>query len=155
VGGWTNARDFPVSPGAYDGRSRAPDADFIVKLSADGGRVVYSSLLDGASFGIYSLVVDSAGGVYAAGSTSSSRMPITGPALQPCPGSTNLVLNFLLKLNPAGSAPTYLSFEDASQQTRRGEDRMAGAEARSSTSHSDGTPSSFVTVMGRSLQRLQ
>jgi uncharacterized protein (TIGR03437 family) len=118
IGGWTNSQSFPVSAGAFDGRSGGvSDSDFVVKVSPDGGSLVYSSLLDGASFGIYSMAVDSTGSVYAGGSTSSSRMPVTGPALQPCPGSSNLVLNFLMKLNPAGSALLYFSFEDADQHS--------------------------------------
>src|SRR5258707_1154224 len=41
-------------------------------------------------------------------------MPAIGPALQPCAGPETLGYNFVLKLNPTGSALTYLSFEDSS-----------------------------------------
>jgi uncharacterized protein (TIGR03437 family) len=114
VGGDTNAPDFPVTT-TFDARSKGVvQSDFILKVSADGQQFLYSALLDGASFGIYSLGVDARGAVYAAGTTSSATMPVTGPALQPCPGPSNLDYNFLLKLNPAGSALNYFSFDDSS-----------------------------------------
>jgi uncharacterized protein (TIGR03437 family) len=44
-------------------------------------------------------------------------MAATGPSLQPCPGPSLLVYNFLLKLNAAGSSLTYFSYEDALQHS--------------------------------------
>ena len=79
--------------------------------------LIYSALLDGDSFGIYSIGVDSTGAVYAGGATDSAVMPVTGPALQPCAGPTYLVYNFLLKLNSSGSSLAYFSFEDALQHS--------------------------------------
>jgi len=117
IGGVTNTTTFPLTSGAFDGRTSAPYSDFITKVSPDGSMLVYSAQLDGASFGIYSVSVDASGAVYAAGSTGSSTMATTGPALQPCSGPTNLVYNFLLKLNPAGTSLTYFSFEDALQHS--------------------------------------
>lgn len=117
LGGWTNAKDFPTTPGALDARKGAFDADFIAKISADGASLIYSALLDGGSFGIYSIGVDSSGSVYAGGTTSSADMPVAGPALQPCAGPSYVAYNFLLKLNPAGTSLEYFSFEDALQHT--------------------------------------
>jgi uncharacterized protein (TIGR03437 family) len=116
IGGVTTASDFPLTSGAFDGSAVAPSSDFIGKVSADGASLVYSSLLDGASPGIYSIAVDSTGAAYAAGATaSSSATAITGPALQPCAGPSNSGFNFLLKLNPAGSSLNYFSYENGLQ----------------------------------------
>jgi uncharacterized protein (TIGR03437 family) len=113
LGGFSNASDFPLTPGAFDGRSpQSRGFDFIARISADGSRVVYTAQLDGAASGIYSLAVDGTGAVYAAGSTRSAALTVVGPALQPCPGPSSIQYNFVLKLNPAGSALTYLSYED-------------------------------------------
>jgi uncharacterized protein (TIGR03437 family) len=115
IGGVTTAKDVPVSSGAFDGRTGATYSDFIAKVSPDGATLVYSSLFDGALPGIYSIAVDSSGAAYAAGSTGSSTIMVTGPALQPCTGPSNSAFNFLLKLNPAGSSLTYFSFDDGLQ----------------------------------------
>ena len=117
IGGSTNTTTFPLTQGAFDGRTGAPYADFIAKVSPNGMMLLYSSQLDGASFGIYSIAVDSSGAVYAGGSTGSANMAAAGPGLQPCSGPSYLIYNFLLKLNPAGSALTYFSYEDAQQHS--------------------------------------
>jgi uncharacterized protein (TIGR03437 family) len=87
--------------------------DFITKISADGSTQLYSYHLDGSAGGIFSLAIDPSGNAYATGETSSRTLPITGPALQPCAEPSYLTFDFLLKLNPAGTAPTYLSYEEA------------------------------------------
>jgi hypothetical protein len=117
IGGSTNTTTFPLTSGAFDGRTGAPYSDFITKVSPDGMMLVYSAQLDGSSFGIYSLSVDASGAVYAAGATGSATCTATGPSLQPCPGPSLLIYNFLLKLNPAGSSLTYFSYEDALQHS--------------------------------------
>jgi uncharacterized protein (TIGR03437 family) len=115
LGGDTNVADFPLTPGAFDGQSRAGEADFVAKISADGSSLEYSALLTGGSFGIYSLGVDATGAVYAAGSTASPNLPVTPQALQTCAGPTSLIYNFVLKLNPQGTTASYLSYEDSTQ----------------------------------------
>lgn len=115
LGGTTNAVSFPLTPGAFDGRSKSRGGNFVAKVSADGSHLDYSAMLDGASFGIYSLAVDATGAVYAAGSTSSSALPVTATALQSCAGPVTLSYNFVLKLDPAGATAGYLSYEDSSQ----------------------------------------
>lgn len=116
VGGDTGSKDFPKTPGALDGRANQNTSNFLTKISADGVTLLYSALLDGASPGIHSLGLDSAGSLYAVGSTGSAAMPVIGPAMQPCTGSdSTLDFKFLLKLNPVGSALTYFSYEDPGQ----------------------------------------
>jgi uncharacterized protein (TIGR03437 family) len=112
IGGSTNSRSFPTTPGAFRSLSVAY-ADFVTKISADGSTLAYSSLFDGGSFGVYSIAVDSTGSAYATASTASPAMPILGPAMQPCPGPASLIYNVLLQLNPAGSQASYFSYEEA------------------------------------------
>ena len=115
VGGVTGGRSFPLTAGAYNGRSDNPiNSDFVVKISADGSKRIYSAQLDGGSLGIYSMAVDSNGAVYAAGQTRSTTLPVIGPALQACAGPGSAEYNFLAKLNPEGSALTLFSYEDPS-----------------------------------------
>jgi uncharacterized protein (TIGR03437 family) len=113
IGGFTNSTSFPSTSGAFQSRMPSPEIDFVAKISGDGSTLIYSSLFEGASFGIFSIAVDPGGSAYITGETGSTAIPIAGPALQPCPGPTALTYNFLLKLNPAGSAASYLSFEEA------------------------------------------
>ena len=111
LGGYTNGEGFPSTPGAFRSQTRS-GGDFLMKISADGSTIVYSSLFDGASFGIYSIAVDRDGAMYAAGDTWSANLPITGPAMQPCADASSLEHNFVLKLNADGTALQYLSYED-------------------------------------------
>ena len=113
LGGYTNSGSFPSTPGAFQSLIQAPFKDFAAKISTDGATLLYSSLFDGASFGILSIAVDPSGAAYITGQTASTAIPITGPALQPCAEPSSLTYNFLLKLNPSGSAPTYFSYEEA------------------------------------------
>jgi len=112
LAGNTSARDFPLTPGAYDGRAaNTISNNFLAKISGDGSRVMYSAQWDGETFGPYSIAVDSTGGVYVTGTTRTTIAAI-GPALQPCPGPSVLRYNFLMRLNAAGSGPTLFSYEN-------------------------------------------
>jgi uncharacterized protein (TIGR03437 family) len=109
VAGETNSSSFPATPGAFQSTGHSPYIDFAVKVAPDGSALAYSALFAGASFGIYSIAADAGGAVYLSG-PASPALPIAGPAMQPCPGSY-----FLLKLNAAGSAPLYSSFDEAAR----------------------------------------
>ncbi len=94
VTGGTFAADFPTTPGAAQARQRsgAKNAAFVTKLSADGSRLVYSTLLGGvndvASYprvylqDVYgdagaAIAVDIAGDAYVVGSTNTADFPVT------------------------------------------------------------------------------
>jgi uncharacterized protein (TIGR03437 family) len=109
VGGETNSSAFPATPGAFHSTTKSPYIDFVAKVAPDGSALEYSAQFDGASFGVYSIAVDSNAAVYLSGSASAT-LPIAGPAMQPCLGSY-----FLLELNAAGSAPLYSSFAEAAR----------------------------------------
>jgi uncharacterized protein (TIGR03437 family) len=128
VGGETNSRGFPATPGAFHSTSNSAYSDFVAKVAPDGSALTYSALFAGDSFGVYSIAVDSTGSAYVSG-TASPALPIAGPAMQPCPGAY-----YLLKLNAAGSAPLYSSFGEAA--------RFALA------------PDGSVTLAGASVERL-
>jgi uncharacterized protein (TIGR03437 family) len=114
LGGSTNSPGFPATPGAWHAVTNTFYRNFVTKL-APGGATVYSALFDGDSFGVTSIAADAAGAVYLAGFTDSNVLPVAGPAMQPCPGSSGLLYSFLIKLNAAGSAPLYSSYERTSR----------------------------------------
>jgi hypothetical protein len=108
--------DFPVTPGAFDtvleGCDNEHDA-FVVKLSQDGTRLEYSTLLgrEGDEFGS-TVVVDASGTAYAAGESWGGNFPVT-------PGAFDLTFEnydiFLARLNDTGSDlifATYLGGSD-------------------------------------------
>ncbi len=92
--GGTFAADFPTTPGAVQARQRsgAKNAAFVTKLSADGSRLVYSTLLGGVndvvSFpraylqDVYgdegaAIAMDVSGNAYVVGSTNTADFPVT------------------------------------------------------------------------------
>ncbi len=94
VAGTTCAEDFPTTTGAlsrtlgsscFPWEEYSPSGDgFVVKLDADGSRLLYSTFLGGsAGDGVYKIAVDQAGNVYATGSTRSSDFPTTPGSFEP------------------------------------------------------------------------
>ncbi len=86
VAGSTFSTDFPVTPGAFHRQLRGKQDAFVAKLSADGSRLVYSTLLGGSdedgAAGKHGLALDPAGRACVVGFTSSSDFPATGHAFQ-------------------------------------------------------------------------
>ncbi|HEV8524322.1 MAG TPA: SBBP repeat-containing protein, partial [Terriglobales bacterium] len=82
VGG-TRSSDFPVTRQAFQS-IRKGDADaFLAKLSADGSRVLWSTLLGGSAKDYaHGVFVDEQGHVYVTGVTLSRDFPTTGHAYQ-------------------------------------------------------------------------
>jgi hypothetical protein len=121
--GYTCSRNFPTTPGAFqetiqpDGELFPCDA-FVTKLSPDGSRLAYSTLIGGTSryYDLFSgldvgrdIKVDSAGNAYVVGSTH----PITFPTTPGAYESTNAgagVSTFVTKLNPTGSGLIYSTY---------------------------------------------
>ncbi len=94
ITGGTFAADFPTTPGTVQARQRsgAKNAAFVTKLSADGSRLVYSTLLGGVSDvaslprvylqDVYgdvgaAIAVDVSGNAYVVGSTNTADFPVT------------------------------------------------------------------------------
>jgi len=95
ITGTTASVDFPVTQGVFQS-ANAANADiataFVSKLSADGGRLVYSTYLGGSNgfnsgFAVggdagHAITVDGNGNAYVAGYTNSSDFPVTSGAFQ-------------------------------------------------------------------------
>ena len=93
VGG-TDSNDFPTTEGAFQ-RDRKGERDAaIVKLSADGSRLLSSTLLGGNSWdGLMGIQVDGQGNVYVAGHTRSTEFPVTvGAPQSKCAGQSDCFL---------------------------------------------------------------
>lgn len=117
VTGATGSNDFPVTPGAFQRNlagARSVNA-FILKLTADGSSLSYSTFLGGSGDGVnaafdfaYGIAVDASGSAYVTGSTGSVDFPTTPGAVQP---ALNLYLDaFVTKLNSTGSSLVYSTY---------------------------------------------
>jgi uncharacterized protein (TIGR03437 family) len=109
------SRNFPVTPGAFNGATAPGYVNFVQKIAGDGSALIYSAVFPGGSFGVGSIAVDANGSVYVIGEVEGDRFPIAGPAMQPCPGPSSLVRNSLVHLKTDGSAPLYSSFDSGSR----------------------------------------
>ncbi len=129
VAGATLSRNFPTTAGAFQTKFHGTERQnmffnygdgFVAKLNTTGSGLVYSTYLGGQGDDcIFGLVVDSAGTVYVAGSTTSVDFPVTGNAVQPSYNGY-IVLPFLIeqsmgdafvaRLNAAGSALLYSTY---------------------------------------------
>jgi hypothetical protein len=128
ITGGTYSVDFPTTHQLQPTHGGPDDFfrdAFVVKLSADGSKVLYSTYIGGALEDVGNgIAVDSFGDAYVAGSTESFDFPVpsTIPSFNPecggdgkCGASWNagglLVRNgFVIKLNPEGTLPLYSGF---------------------------------------------
>jgi hypothetical protein len=75
--------DFPTTPGVVQPGNQGGTDAFLLKLSADGSRALYATLLGGSSQEQgRGTAVDTAGQVYPTGDTASSNFPVTSGAAQ-------------------------------------------------------------------------
>ncbi|HEX5431213.1 MAG TPA: SBBP repeat-containing protein [Bryobacteraceae bacterium] len=129
VGGMTLSSDFPVSDGAFQTSFSGVDTQneffhlgdgFVAKLSAGGSALAYSTYLGGSGDdAVMAIAVDKAGTAYVAGSTSSSKFPVTANAVQHSYGGytslpfvveQNVGDAFAARLDPKGAALLYSTF---------------------------------------------
>jgi len=125
VTGTTISSSFPVTPGLSAGTPSSGVIDassgaFLTKISAAGDRIVYSAVIAGHNkdcgagsscflsqrntLGV-AVAVDPSGAAYLAGNTDTNDLPTTpGALLAKGTGA------FVAKVNPAGSAFTYLTY---------------------------------------------
>jgi uncharacterized protein (TIGR03437 family) len=113
LGGSTTSRSFPSTSGAWNSAGNSFYTAFAAKIAPDGATLLYSAKFPGGSFGVSRIAVDAAGAAYLSGAVDSTQLPIVGPAMQPCPGSAGPY--FVIKLNAAGSAPLYSSYDEGSR----------------------------------------
>lgn len=104
VTGAAGSADFPVTPGAFQTVAKGRNA-FVVKLSADGSSLRYSTFLGGSGTDAGTgIALDSQGEAYVTGTTQSADFPATA-AFGPAPPA-----GFIAKFSAAGDA---LLFSDA------------------------------------------
>jgi Beta-propeller repeat len=84
VTGWTESSEFPTTPAAFE-RTHGVDGGsgdaFVVKLSLDGSRLLYSTFLGGSDGdGGRGIAVDAGENAYVIGTTCSADFPTTDGA---------------------------------------------------------------------------
>jgi hypothetical protein len=82
--GWTDSPDFPTTAGAYQTTRKAGQDAFLLKLSADGSRLIFSTLFGGSGDdnAFSGVQVHSDGTVYIAGLITSQDLPVSANAFQ-------------------------------------------------------------------------
>ncbi len=128
VGGTTGSADFPTTAGAFQ-ENAGPYGGangYLVKLSADGSSLVYSTYLEDVHTKVSDLLVDDQGRVWAGGQTNSQTFPTTPGAYQEnTVGDSPDTDAFVVQLDASGStilAATYLSTVDDDSLTALGVD---------------------------------
>jgi hypothetical protein len=119
VTGYTNSTNFPVTPTAfqvvYGGAGPAGDGDiFVTKLNPKGSALTYSTYVgaDEDELGL-SIAVDSGGGAWVVGYTTSPDFPTTPKAMQRVYGGSGVDGYgdaYVLRVSPNGSALTFSTF---------------------------------------------
>ena len=98
VTGSTNTGNFQVTPGVFQTTFKGGQDAFVMKVSADGSSLIYSTFLGGSSNNdAQSLAIDAAGNAWVAGNTGALDFPRV-KAIQPPLGG------FLVELNASGSS---------------------------------------------------
>jgi hypothetical protein len=111
VAGGADSLDFPSAPGSYDTTPDGSDG-FVVKLSPDGGSLVYGTFLGGAFFSeeARAIAVDATGAAYVTGMTASRNFPTTPGAYDREQLFGNEPEAFVTKLSPDGSSLVYSTY---------------------------------------------
>jgi hypothetical protein len=106
ITGGTSSSDFPTTPGAFNTTFESPGAIFISKLSPNGKKLIYSTLIGPGQS--QKIAVDRQGAAYITGSTVSPDFPVTQGAFDTTQNSGADA--FVLKLNKTGTALVYSTF---------------------------------------------
>lgn len=117
IAGGTNADDFPVTQGAFQGSNNSfinsASNAFVSELGSGGSNLIFSTYL-GGSGGDFATGIgrDTVGNVYVTGVTFSSDFPVTSGAFQLSnAASGNSFSNgFVTKLNSSGTALVYSTY---------------------------------------------
>jgi hypothetical protein len=103
VGGYTDAADFPTTPGAFDTRFSGASDAFVTKLDPAGRTLLYSTFLGGsADDAILALALDESGAAVIGGFTNSDDFPTTKGAYDRTHGEGSFD-GFVTKLSATGS----------------------------------------------------
>jgi len=83
LAGYCGSRDFPTTLGAYQRQLNGQGDGLLVKLSPDGTRFVFSTLLGGSGTdNLLMPTVDAQGNIWVVGNTGAPDFPVTPDALQ-------------------------------------------------------------------------
>ncbi len=105
--GATESSDFPTQSALQSVYRGANDA-FVSKLSESGSTLVYSTFLGGSGWEHgFDIAVDSSGGAYVTGRTTSTDFPIQSAVQSSYGGGGD---TFVAKINSSGSALAYSTF---------------------------------------------
>ena len=108
VTGLAGSPDFPTTRGAFQSSSKSGTGSaYVAKLTANGRRLLYSTLLGGRGTTLGNgIAVDKAGAAYVTGATSALDFPTTRGAFQTIlqPGDTDA---YVTKLSPDGHQLLY------------------------------------------------
>ena len=111
VTGYTYSANFPTTAGAYDTSHNGADDIFVLKLSADGGSLLYSTFVGGSDRDeAMALALDDAGNIVVTGRTWSSDFPTTSGAYDTSHNGGWGADVFVLKLSADGGSLLYSTF---------------------------------------------
>ena len=149
VTGRTYSDNFPVTPGAAQPTFGGVSDGFVVKLSAEGNELLYSTYLGGNAhdYGL-GIAIDSTGNAYVTGFTASPDFPVTAGSYQATYGGAND--GFVTKLSPSGDFvySTYLGGSSGDNGTAIAVDSSGNAYVTGNTNSTNfpTTPGAFQTV---------
>jgi len=108
--GVTAASDFPTTEGAFQRDLKGETDGFLTKLSADGKKFVFSTLLGGSGGDFWLMpTLDSEGNIFIVGQTDSQDFPTTPNAVQTTYGGGRGDGAFVV-LSPDGSKILYATY---------------------------------------------
>jgi hypothetical protein len=138
LAGYTESGDFPVTGGALQPRHGGEADAFLVKLSASGDALLYSTYIGGSQADFASgLAVDADGNLVLGGLTQSRDFPVADPLQSSLHGQSD---GFVTKVNASGSRLFYSTFLGGSGDDLGRElvvDRSGSAYLLGTTSSSD------------------
>ncbi len=106
--GTSASANYPVTPGAHDTTLATFGDVFVTKLNPTGTAILYSTFIGGSGFDAgRAIAVDTAGGAYVTGSTSSDNFPNVN-ALQV--GRLGLYDAFVARISPAGDSLDFSTY---------------------------------------------
>jgi hypothetical protein len=121
AGSTTTAMQIDTTGNIYLAGNTVASKAFVAKVSADGSRVIYYTIVSGptAADTAAAIVLGSDGSAYVAGSTSDTAFPVTAGAFEPTLDPAGQTQGFLVKVNPAGTVvySTYINGKVYTQLT--------------------------------------
>ena len=123
LSGFAGSADFPTTEGVFQRTSKGRGDGFLTKLSAEGRRWHFSTLLGGSqNDNLLMPTLDAKGNIYVVGRSASPDWPVTANALQPTFGGGKDD-GVLAELSPDGSKLLYCTYLGG-----RGEDMIRSIE---------------------------